>query len=231
MQLKDYQKTALEKVRKYLALVRKEADAGNVRHASEDMWRELALEFNLGRYDEKENGLGRDMPNFVLKIPTGGGKTFLAVKTVDIINEVFRKKRTGLVLWVVPTTSMFRQTVKALKDRNHPYRQHLDLASGGRTLILEKYQGKIDRADCIFGIETARAPITAYRHGKKTKFILISFLRLLKKKRKIRWKKYISLKQKEYIWPATPIQNIKNQFLSYVTSWSENLKLTNCRWG
>lgn len=145
MELKDYQKTALERVRKYLALVRKELDAGNTRHASEDAWRELALEFNLGRYDEKENGLGRDVPNFVLKIPTGGGKTFLAVKTIDIINDVFHKKRTGLVLWVVPTTSIFRQTVKALKDRNHPYRQHLDMASGGRTLILEKYQGKIDR--------------------------------------------------------------------------------------
>ena len=145
MELKNYQKTALERVRKYLVLMRKEADAVNVRHASEDAWRELAFEFNLGRYDEKENGMGRDVPNFVLKIPTGGGKTFLAVKTIDIINEVFRKKRTGLVLWVVPTTSIFRQTVKALKDRNHPYRQHLDLASGGRTLILEKFQGKIDR--------------------------------------------------------------------------------------
>ena len=145
MQLKDYQKTALGMVRKYLALVRKEVDVGNVRHASEDMWRELALEFKLGRYDEKENGLSKDVPNFVLKIPTGGGKTFLAVKTIDIINEVFRKKRTGLALWVVPTTSIFRQTIKALKDRNHPYRQHLDMASGGRTLVLEKYQGKIDR--------------------------------------------------------------------------------------
>lgn len=145
MELKDYQKTALERVKKYLAFVRKEADAGNTRHASEDAWRGLALEFNLGRYDEKENGFGKDVPNFVLKIPTGGGKTILAVKTIDIINEVFRKKRTGLVLWVVPTTSIYRQTAKALKDRNHPYRQHLDLASGGRTLILEKFQGKIDR--------------------------------------------------------------------------------------
>jgi len=145
MELKGYQKITLEKIRKYLAGVREELDMGNTRHASEDAWREFALELNLGRYDEKENGLGKDVPNFVLKIPTGGGKTLLAVKTIDIINEVFRKKRAGLVLWVVPTTSIFRQTVRALKDRNHPYRQHLDLASGGRTLILEKYQGRIDR--------------------------------------------------------------------------------------
>jgi type III restriction enzyme len=145
MRLKDYQKTALNRVKKYLSLVRIQLDKGNIRHSSEDAWRDLKIEFNLGRYIEKENGLGQDSPNFVLKIPTGGGKTLLAVKTIDIINEVLHKKRTGLVLWVVPTTSIFRQTVKALKDRNHPYRQHLDLASGGRTLVMEKYQGKIDR--------------------------------------------------------------------------------------
>ena len=145
MELKVYQKKALEREKRYLTLVKKELDSGNTRHASEDAWRELETEFDLGPYTERRNGLNRDVPNFVLKIPTGGGKTFLAVKTIDIINEIFRKKRTGFVLWVVPTTSIYRQTVKALKDRNHPYRQHLDIASGGRTLILEKYQGKIDR--------------------------------------------------------------------------------------
>lgn len=145
MELKDFQKTSLERIKKYLELVRKEQDGGNARHASEDAWRELEKEFSLGQYQERRNGIERDVPNFVLKIPTGGGKTFLAVKTIDIINEVFRKNRIGLVLWVVPTTSIYRQTVRALKDRNHPYRQQLDIASGGRTLILEKIQGKIDR--------------------------------------------------------------------------------------
>ena len=145
MELKDFQQKALERVKRYLSLVRKEQDGGNTRHASEDAWRELEKEFSLGQYKERRNGLERDVPNFVLKIPTGGGKTFLAVKTLDTINEVFRKRRTGLVLWVVPTSAIYRQTVRALKDRNHPYRQQLDIASGGRTLILEKFQGKIDR--------------------------------------------------------------------------------------
>lgn len=145
MELKDYQKTSLERIKKYLELVRKEQDKGNNNYASIAAWDSLKSEFNLtNAYQKRENGIGEDVPNFVLKIPTGGGKTFLAVKTIDTINEVFRQKRTGLVLWVVPTTSIYRQTVRALKNRNHPYRQHLDIASGGKTLILEKYQGKID---------------------------------------------------------------------------------------
>jgi len=73
-----------------------------------------------------------------MKVPTGGGKTFLAVKAVDLINTSYLKRQTGLVLWIVPTTQIYRQTIKNLRNRDHPYRQHLDIASGGRTVILEK---------------------------------------------------------------------------------------------
>jgi type III restriction enzyme len=41
-------------------------------------------------------------------------------------------------LWVVPTTQIYNQTLAAFKDRDHPYRQTLDVASGGRTIILER---------------------------------------------------------------------------------------------
>jgi type III restriction enzyme len=89
-------------------------------------------------YRSKKDGLKRPLPNFCLKIPTGGGKTFLAVKVIDLINTLYLKKQTGLVLWVVPTTQIYRQTLKSLRNREHPYRQHLDIASSGRTKIVEK---------------------------------------------------------------------------------------------
>ena len=43
-------------------------------------------------------------------------------------------------MWVVPTTQIYRQTLKSLRNRDHPYRQHLDIASGGQTVILEKME-------------------------------------------------------------------------------------------
>jgi type III restriction enzyme len=89
-------------------------------------------------YSPRRDGLGRYLPCFCLRIPTGGGKTFLAVKAIDLINTNYLKRRTGLVLWVVPTTQIYHQTIKNLRDRDHPYRQHLDIASGGRTVIREK---------------------------------------------------------------------------------------------
>jgi len=89
-------------------------------------------------YFPRRNGLGEHLPAFCLKIPTGGGKTLLATRVIDLVNAHFRRSRRGLVLWIVPTTQIYNQTLRALKDRDHPYRQQLDLSSGRRTRILEK---------------------------------------------------------------------------------------------
>ncbi|MGH7195600.1 MAG: DEAD/DEAH box helicase [Candidatus Saccharimonadales bacterium] len=135
MELKDYQQTALTRVKSYLELLATEKDSGNVRHASEDAWEQL---FGARSYQEKRNGLGRDLPAFCLKIPTGGGKTLLAVKTIDLINTYYVKKQTGLVLWIVPTKQIYQQTLQNLRNREHAYRQQLDIASAGKTIIMER---------------------------------------------------------------------------------------------
>jgi type III restriction enzyme len=71
-------------------------------------------------------------------VPTGGGKTLLACHSINLINKTYLKKQTGLVLWIVPTSQIYRQTILNLKNREHPYRQALDISSGGSTLIKEK---------------------------------------------------------------------------------------------
>lgn len=135
MKLKDYQERTLQVIKDYLIAIRKEQDEGNKKHASLDAW------ISLGKprtYKEKQNGLGQDVPSFCLKIPTGGGKTFLAVKTIDLIQSHIRGRNTGFVLWVVPTNQIYKQTLEQLKNRNHPYRQLLDQISANKTLVLEK---------------------------------------------------------------------------------------------
>lgn len=89
-------------------------------------------------YNLRLSGAGDEVPTVCLKIPTGGGKTLLAVKAIDAINNIYQRRQAGLVLWIVPTQQIYRQTLQALKDKGHPYRQMLDIGSAGRTLILEK---------------------------------------------------------------------------------------------
>lgn len=140
MQLKEYQQRALAEIRTYLehlASWRKRADENP----------DLEIDFSVKAWEKaavprpyisRKNGLGQPLPTFCLKVPTGGGKTLLAVKTIDLVNAIYRNRRTGLVLWIVPTTQIYRQTIQSLKDRDHPYRQHLDLATGGHTVVAEK---------------------------------------------------------------------------------------------
>jgi type III restriction enzyme len=146
MEPKEYQIKTLDRVKRYLDLlyewrqkadqVAKEIGEQDVVDFPEKAWGKV--EGLYAPYASRRDGLGRPLPCFCLKIPTGGGKTFLAVKTIDLINTNYLKRRTGLILWVVPSTQIYNQTIRSLRNRDHPYRQHLDIASAGRTLIREK---------------------------------------------------------------------------------------------
>jgi type III restriction enzyme len=143
VELKEYQKKTLDQVKRYLEALA-EFKAKNETAILIDL--ELSINFPQKAWEKtvgssylsKKNGLGEELPTFYLKIPTGGGKTLLACHTIDLINRTYLKKQTGIVLWIVPTTQIYRQTLASLKNREHPYRQVLDISSGGRTVILEK---------------------------------------------------------------------------------------------
>ena len=89
-------------------------------------------------YKNRISGADRPVPNICLKVPTGGGKTLLAACGVERINTDFFEANTGFVLWVVPSDSIYRQTLKALSDRGSLYRQVLDRTSAGKVKILQK---------------------------------------------------------------------------------------------
>ena len=143
MELKLYQQETVKKVKLYLESLAK-FKGKNDKIITLDP--ELSINFPLKAWEEvrntvyhsRKNGLGEELSDFYLKIPTGGGKTILACHVIDLINRIYLKKQTGIVLWIVPTTQIYRQTFDTLKNREHPYRQVLDISSGGRTVILEK---------------------------------------------------------------------------------------------
>jgi type III restriction enzyme len=146
MKLKNYQEKVLDVLKIYLDALN---DFKAKYNKALEFDADLARDYNFPKraweqatsrpiYHSKTNGLNEPLPDIYLKVPTGGGKTLLACHAIDNVQKKYLNRQTGLVLWIVPSTQIYRQTIKALKDREHPYRQVLDLSSGGRTLIKEK---------------------------------------------------------------------------------------------
>ena len=146
MKLKLYQEKVLDVLKEYLSALAdfkdkyRKALAFDADIAKDYNFPKRAFEKATGKpgYHSKSNGINDQLPDVYLKVPTGGGKTLLACHSIDLVQKQYLQKQTGLVLWIVPSTQIYRQTILALKDRYHPYRQILDISSGGRTLIKEK---------------------------------------------------------------------------------------------
>lgn len=97
-------------------------------------------------YSSRFDGSGEPIPNVCLKLPTGGGKTLLAAAGLARVFTAYLRRSTGLALWVVPNEAIYRQAMQTLSDRDHPYRQILNVAAGGRVKILDK-TSPLRRAD------------------------------------------------------------------------------------
>lgn len=78
------------------------------------------------------------VPHVCYKVPTGGGKTFLACASVKPIFEALPPTRKQAVVWLVPSDSILTQTLAALKNSSHPYRQKLNTDFGGRVEVYSK---------------------------------------------------------------------------------------------
>ncbi len=130
---------------KVAALAAQDPDLGiPVPDFTKEAWEALKAEGKLPAsraaipFSPRLDGCKRPVPNAVLKVPTGGGKTWLAVSALSRIMGRYLGRNTGFVLWVVPNEAIYSQTLKHLKDRQHPYRQQLDRAAAGRVRIMEK---------------------------------------------------------------------------------------------
>ena len=142
MQLKRYQERVVREVKTFLQALAAQQSAAN-KHASEDAWDDAKTRFNLpGQYRPRKNGLGKDLPTFCIKVPTGGGKTLLATQVLGSIYQTIFKERNGagLVLWVVPSDQIYKDTLKLLRDRKNFHRESLEFAVSRRIEVWEKLE-------------------------------------------------------------------------------------------
>ena len=132
MEMKPYQRTCIQDLTRYLELLNETKDSVA---AFYHFWHEKSAP-SLGFYQDILPGV----PNLCFKVPTGGGKTFIACNAIRPVFDALPVTKTKAVVWLVPSDAILAQTVKALKDTQHPYRQKIDVDFGGRVEVYTKQE-------------------------------------------------------------------------------------------
>ncbi|MGH6908320.1 MAG: DEAD/DEAH box helicase, partial [Aestuariivirga sp.] len=132
MELKKFQRTALDTLAAYLDRARTTADP---EQAFVQILREREPDRNPSPYRAIPGLPG--VPNVCLRLPTGGGKTLLAAHTISVAGRSYLERDYPVVLWLVPTNTIRKQTAEALKKPSHPYRAAIDEAFDGRVAVFD----------------------------------------------------------------------------------------------
>jgi type III restriction enzyme len=135
MKLKQYQTDTLTVLRRFL----EEARFAGPKNAYDAITKEPDQARRLGRYRTDYTALDGlpGAPYVCLRLPTGGGKTILAAHAIGVARDAWVEKDYPLVLWPVPSNTIRQQTVEALRNTRHPYRQALDELFEGRVRVFD----------------------------------------------------------------------------------------------
>ncbi|MCB4359565.1 DEAD/DEAH box helicase [Quatrionicoccus australiensis] len=132
MELKPYQQSVIADLEAYLATL---ADHPDLREAFKEFWQQKGVAAD----PYKNNVPG--VPHVCVKVPTAGGKTFIAACALKPIFEALtavNPARPQVVVWLVPSLTILEQTVKNLADPTHPYRQKLNVLFRNRVQVYER---------------------------------------------------------------------------------------------
>ncbi len=133
MELKNYQKLVLKDIDAYLDALMK---TDGINAAWKEYWASKGIGAGFTAYYDDLAGA----PNVCIKVPTGGGKTFLAASSVKTVFDKLPTGKTKFVVWLVPSDAILTQTVANLSNPNHPYRQRLNRDFGGCVNVYTKEQ-------------------------------------------------------------------------------------------
>ena len=120
-QLKDYQSELLDDFEGFLDGSPAKAFANSTK-----AWLGFAAPYRPLPTTEN-NPAAEDTPFVCLRVPTGGGKTFLAAHAIQRVTRSYLPSEYALTLWLVPTEAIRTQTLRVLKDPESPAQQSMSI--------------------------------------------------------------------------------------------------------
>lgn len=138
MELKPYQQQVINDLSLFLEHIQ---ETKNVSDSFYDFWvkhpRTPLFPFSGTAIEPYKNNVPR-VPHICVKVPTAGGKTFIACNAIKTIFDAFDYDRHKAVVWLVPSITILEQTIKNLKDPAHPYRQKINSHFGNKVEVFDK---------------------------------------------------------------------------------------------
>ncbi len=134
MELNSYQKSVIADLTAYLSALN---STGKLNSAWLKYWSDKDIAVGLGGVPAYRNSI-TDVPHVCMKVPTGGGKTFLACAAVRKIFDELPPEKPKMVVWLVPSDPILVQTTANLMNPDHPYTRRLNADFGGRVGICTK---------------------------------------------------------------------------------------------
>lgn len=138
MELKGYQQTNIDALDRFLSCVEKYNDTAKGFY---EFWQTNNPPITPfpGTIIEPYKNNVKGAPHICHKVPTGGGKTFIASAALKVamshINPPYK-----VVVWLVPSNAILEQTLRNLRDKQHPYRQRIDTDFQNRVEVFDKQQ-------------------------------------------------------------------------------------------
>jgi type III restriction enzyme len=138
MELKPYQQEVINDLSLFLETIQ---ETKNVADAFTDFWTmhpKTPLQPFPGKAIEPYKNNIPQVPHVCVKVPTAGGKTFIACNAIKTIFDAFHYDRKKAVVWLVPSITILEQTIKNLKNVNHPYREKINSHFGNKVEVYDK---------------------------------------------------------------------------------------------
>lgn len=138
MELKPYQQQVINDLSLFLEHVQETKDT---KEAFYNFWakhpRTPLYPYSGTAIEPYKNNVAR-VPHICIKVPTAGGKTFIACNAIKTVFDAFDYDRPKAVVWLVPSITILDQTIKNLKDTSHPYRQKINSHFGNKVEVFDK---------------------------------------------------------------------------------------------
>jgi len=134
MELKKYQLQVIKDLDRFLELL---IEKQNISKAYNALSNEKGINVGIDGMPPYNPELA-GVPQVCFKVPTGGGKTFLAANSLKPIFASMPHIHPKAVVWLVPSITILDQTIKNLKDSSHAYRQKINSHFGGKVEVFDK---------------------------------------------------------------------------------------------